>query len=265
MREGSESTDGSGALHADGGGAGGAGKGPFPTTHWSRLVHAEPGADAKASSEAALTALAQHYHGPIAAYIRTRWARTDEEAFDAAQDFFVWMLESGFVRRADPERGRFRAFVKHALANFLRDRERRRSALKRGGGTRIGSLVDEDGGSLSVVDAREDRRADDPADVLDRAWRRALFERALTALENELQEKGKAVVFAVFRDYFLSDEGLDYARTAARHGITRVDVSNHLMLAKKRFRAQLRHLVQDTVSSPEDLPVELAWLFEERP
>ena len=38
----------------------------------------------------------------------------EKDAKDLAQDFFLWMMESDFLSRADRGRGRFRVFVKVA-------------------------------------------------------------------------------------------------------------------------------------------------------
>ena len=226
----------------------------FPTTRWSRIL-ADGGSR---SSQEAFEVLARRYHGPITAYIRSRWARSKEEAEEAAQEFFLWMLEAGFLSRADPERGSFRAFIKRSLQNFLHDQERKRRTLKRGGGKVVSGLESPEGGTLSIAD----EGAPSPEDALDDAWRKTLFTAATRALEEELRARGKAVVFEVFRDYYLSEEELDYGATAERHGVTKTDVSNHLMHAKRRFRAHLRQLVLETVRHDDDLPAELEWLFE---
>lgn len=57
------------------------------------------------------------------------------------------------------------------------------------------------------------------------------------------------------------DDELDYAAVAARHGVTRVDVSNYLMHAKRRYRATLRDLVAETVTDAGALRDELDWLL----
>jgi len=225
----------------------------FPSTRWSRLL-ADPTAGSSDGREA-LEELARRYWRPIAAYARARCARNDDEAREAAQEFFLWMLATGFLARADPARGSFRGFVKRSLANFLHDRERRRRSQKRGGDRRLVPLEDEDG-----IPRLADPGAT-PEEHLDAHWRAELLARATDALEAELAAKGKHVVFAVFRDFFLADEECDYAALAARHGITKVDVSNHLSLAKRRYRAHLRAAVLETVGSDEDLRAELAWLF----
>lgn len=232
----------------------------FPTTRWTLLAGRDAGSEA---SRAAFEELARRYWRPIAAYVRARWERTDDGAREATQDFFLWMLERGFLDRADPGRGSFRGFVKRSLAHFLQDRARRSAALKRGGGARPASLT-------GVGDGGEP--ADEPADpgqpgpeaALDAAWRSELLAQAADALEAELAARGRPAVFAVFRDYYLEDEELDYAALAERHGISTVDVSNHLMHAKRRYRALLRSTVLETVGSDEELRAELAWLFAER-
>jgi RNA polymerase sigma-70 factor (ECF subfamily) len=206
--------------------------------------------------------LARAYWRPVLGFVRANGARSDDEARDRTQDFFVWMIESRFLGRADPSRGRFRAFLKTSLRNFLAGQARSAAAHKRGGG-RAHVPLEAVGGREGELEL-PDLRGRTPEDVLDELWRTALVERATQALENELREQGKATYFAVFRDYFLSaDDDLDYRAVAQRHGITITDVSNYLMHAKKRYRALLESAVRETVSEPDELRAELRWLFGE--
>lgn len=228
---------------------------PFPTTCWSRLAAAEGDA---AAARAALDVLARRYWRPIASYVRARWAKSDEEALDATQGFFLWMMERGFVTRADPARGRFRAFVKASLENYLRDLERERRTLKRGGGAAFLGLDELEEGASVLPDPS----SRSPEELLDDLWRRTLFREAAELLEEELCARGKPVAFALFRDRYLAEETLGHEELARRHGVSRVDVSNHLTRAKQRFRAHLRRLVLETVGEDEELRVELAWLLE---
>ena len=229
----------------------------FPSTHWSRLL----AGDDEHERRAAFEALARHYWRPIAAYVRARWAKTDEEAHDATQEFFLHMLEKDILARADPARGAFRAFIKTSLANFLHDLERKRRTVKRGGTHQLLSLSPEGQGEepFDLPDAA----GRSPDEVLDDLWREELLAQAADGLESELREKGKARAFQVFHDYFLGDEELDYATVGTRYGINTMDVSNHLSYAKQRYRAHLRRSVLATVGQDEDLRQELAWLLEE--
>ena len=219
----------------------------FPSTRWSRILGGGPDLDA----------LARAYWRPIHAWLHARGARAADDAGDATQDFFVWMIESGFVSRADPARGRFRAFLKTALRHFAIDRDRRRRAAKRGGELAARSLEVEDA-STSALEAV----AAAPDEALDAAWRAETVERASARLEEELRVEGKETTFRVFRDYFLADDGvIDYRALAQRHGLRPENVSNHLMSAKRRFRALLREAVRETVGSASDLEDEIRWLL----
>jgi RNA polymerase sigma-70 factor (ECF subfamily) len=219
----------------------------FPSTQWSRiLAHEEP---------RDLEALARAYWGPIRKYLGARFRLADEAAGDLAQEAFAWMLETRFFDRADPARGRFRGLLKKALWRFANEHLRKQNAEKRGGG-RVHEAID---GEHDHADPRA--RAPEPA--LDDAWRRELLERARTLLEAELEAGGRGTYYLLFRDYFL-DEGdgePGHAALAARHGITKADVSNWLDYAKRRYRGQLHALVLETVSDEEGLREELRWLF----
>ena len=149
--------------------------------------------------------------------------------------------------------------MKTCLRNFLVDRARAEQRVKRGGGVHHLALEDGDGG-LELPDPG----GASPEECLDAEWRRGVFARALEELEQELRAGGRDVAWEVFRAYFVDDEELDYAALAARHGITKADVSNHLQRAKERFRGALRRVVIETVGDDDELRAELAWVFEPR-
>jgi RNA polymerase sigma-70 factor (ECF subfamily) len=214
----------------------GGGDRDFPSTHWSTVA-------------SDLDALARDYWKPVYAYVRARHPRTNEDAKDLTQDFFAWMIESGFARRADPARGRFRAFLKVAVDHYLRNDLRDRRALKRGGGRP----------ALPIAEVADpDQRT--PEEIMDQVWRDEILRHATARLEAECAAAGRETRFALFRDYFVHETGT-YAEAAARHGISIIDVSNHLMEAKRRFRAILTDIVARTVDSPGALEEELALLF----
>jgi len=229
----------------------------FPSTRWSRIL-----GSGSQGTLPDVESLAQAYWRPVYGYVRARFAKSDDEAVDCTQDFFLWMIERGFLGRADPERGRFRGFLKVSLRNFLSDRERAARAQRRGG-DRVHLRLHFDGEDLPALEP--DAKARTPDEILDDLWRSTLVERATQTLEQELRALGKEIYFEVFRDYFLSsEEGLDYQAVADRYGISTVQVSNHLAHAKKRYRHLLRAAVMETVSNPEELEAELHWLFGER-
>lgn len=222
----------------------------FPSTRWSMVqggATASPGLAPDAWEE-----LSRQYWRPIHAYLRQCIGKTSDQADDLTQSFFAWMIETGFLRRADPGRGRFRALVKVALRNYVTDRERHQQAARRGGRH-----------SHEAVDHQlADARGTTPDEILDQAWRQQLVHQALAHTEAEFAAGGREHVFAVFRDYFLAPtDEVDYRTLAQRHGITRVDVSNYLSRAKQAYRRHLKAQVLDTVLRPDDLEEELRWLF----
>jgi RNA polymerase sigma-70 factor (ECF subfamily) len=206
--------------------------GAFPSTRWSRILGGGAGA-----RRPDWDALARAYERPIRDWLRSRFRGDADAAADAAQEFFAWMIETEFAGRADPERGRFRSFLKTALRHFVVDRERAERTRKRGGGRAPESLDD---AAASAALASKDAG---PDEALDAAWRTALI--------------------LVFRDYFLSGEAesLDHATLARRYGLSATDVSNYLRVAKNRFRELLRLEVLATVGGPDDLGAELRWIF----
>ena len=102
----------------------------FATTEWS-LVLAAGDSHAPGSREA-LSSLCRIYWYPVYAQIRYR-GQDSEGAKDLTQGFFAEFLEKRSLKLADPQRGRFRAFLKTSIDHFLSHERQRAGALKRGG------------------------------------------------------------------------------------------------------------------------------------
>jgi DNA-directed RNA polymerase specialized sigma24 family protein len=102
--------------------------GRFHSTHWSQVLRAAAPHDPAARP--ALAELCGHYWYPLYAYHRRRGAAA-EEAEDAVQAFFAWLLESGTLAHADQQRGRFRGFLVAAFRRFLAKRHEHATAAKR--------------------------------------------------------------------------------------------------------------------------------------
>ncbi|MCB1132872.1 MAG: RNA polymerase subunit sigma-24, partial [Verrucomicrobiae bacterium] len=87
----------------------------FLTTRWTLVGDAARSGDTQARD--ALGTLFGIYWKPLYRYIR-RLGRSPEDAEDLVQGFWLHLLEGNGLRLADPERGRFRAFMLGALKNF---------------------------------------------------------------------------------------------------------------------------------------------------
>jgi RNA polymerase sigma-70 factor (ECF subfamily) len=92
-------------------------------TQWSALVkaHGPAGDD---DVRAVRDRLIDRYTGAVYRYLRGA-VRDPNVAADLCQEFAVRFLRGDF-RRATPERGRFRNYVKTALANLVNDHHRQR-------------------------------------------------------------------------------------------------------------------------------------------
>jgi RNA polymerase sigma factor (sigma-70 family) len=227
----------------------------FPETCWSRFLAPPAEGDPSAMEE-----LARRYWKPIYASIRIRWKRSNEDAKDLTQDFFVWMTERSFLDKADPRRGKFRAFVKVALEHYLLTELEKRGRLKRGGGIELKAL-DEVMRSEDPSVAPMAKQAP-PEQVLDAAWKEQLVLQAMTILETQLRNEGKEVAFRIFRDsYGREADGARYGELAARYTLSEQEVFNHLRNARKRCRDIILGLVAQTVQTEAELHEELDALF----
>jgi RNA polymerase sigma-70 factor (ECF subfamily) len=222
----------------------------FETTRWS-LVIAARGADVR--SQRALGSLCRTYRTPVLAYIRSR-GDAREDAEDLTQAFFTRFIEHGFHERADPARGRFRAYLLTALQRFLNDAHDRRQALKRGGRTKTLSL---DSVSHSDPDAVESDD-DSPERAFDRAWAKAVLQSAMRKLRREAKAAGKIELFDQLWEFVVErPDDADYARVATALNLRR----NTLAVAVHRLRNRLRELVYselaETAADAENLDQEL--------
>src|SRR6201987_392247 len=107
------------------------GRSDFPTTRWTLVVAA--GDPHRKEARSVLVSLCEGYWYPLYAYVRRRGYPADQ-AQDLTQEFFIRVLEGRYLARADPEKGRFRAFILTSLKFFLADEDARGRAPKRGGG-----------------------------------------------------------------------------------------------------------------------------------
>ncbi len=217
----------------------------FDTTRWSLVLDAR--ADVP-QAHAALEALCRSYRPPVLAYVRSRGYPTDV-AEDLVQAFFLRFVEQDWHARADPERGRFRAYLLTLLKRHIGACASEAHASKRGGGIRFEPLDDE-----RAADSADET----PERSFERVWAITVLGRALNRLRSEADAAGKRPLFDALREFLVeSPDEADYARTAAALGLRR----NTLAVAVHRLRHRLRELVEeelaDTTSAQTDFDAEL--------
>ena len=223
----------------------------FPSTHWSRVVAA--GGCATPDGRDALAELCRAYWYPLYAFIRRKGFQPDD-AQDLTQAYFARLLQTGVLAAADPEKGRFRAFLRTDCGFFLADQRDRENALKRGGGVTPVSF-----------DARdaEGRYQVEPADLLtpdrlfDRAWALTLLDGVLDQLTREYADSGRAALFAQVK-VVLTDgpRSVSYAGIATQLGMSEVAVQSAVQRVRRRYRDLVREQIAATLGDPSPAEVE---------
>jgi RNA polymerase sigma-70 factor (ECF subfamily) len=226
----------------------------FPQTLWDVLCRARD-SDAGVRREG-LEELCRQYWKPVYRYVRVAWVKTNEDAKDLTQAFFLWLTQGETLSRYDPERASFRAYLKSLLKHFVQHQEDALGRLKRGGGLRILNL---DG----LQDLVADPSSADPESIFDSAWRTALVADALVRVRERLQSQGRTLRLHVYEAYEFVDpaERPTYRDLARRFGITEKDVDNHLIALREEVRAEVRRELARLTLGPDGLEREWNALF----
>jgi RNA polymerase sigma factor (sigma-70 family) len=230
--------------------------GQFLTTHWSVVLAA--GKLESPQSSQALATLCQVYWYPLYAYARRRLGRPDE-ARDLTQGFFAELLEKEYLQAADPQRGKFRAFLLTAFKHFLSKERDRAAALKRGGGRRTVPLDFKSGESRYLLEPADQQT---PESIFARRWALTLLEQSLAQLRQEFTSAGKQALFEGLKDSLTGDgPAATYAALALDLDITEQAVKVAVHRLRRRYREVLRSAIAQTVASPDEIDEELRDLF----
>lgn len=224
----------------------------FVTTRWSVVLAAKD--PASPDSGAALETLCRTYWYPLYAYVRSL-GHSPHDAQDLTQEFFARLLAKQYLRAVEPEKGRFRTFLRMAMKRFLAKEWGRVRAQKRGGrnthvsfDTAIGErLFQQDGGAPLGADRLYERR-----------WALALLEDALARLGREQAEAGRSVEFVHLMPHLTAERGaIPYDELAAALGVGQGAARVAMHRLRRRFREVFRETIADTVTSQEDAEDEL--------
>jgi RNA polymerase sigma-70 factor (ECF subfamily) len=213
----------------------------FPTTRWTLILSSRESPEARRE---ALEQLLTAYWRPLYFFGRRKGCREDA-AKDAVQGFFLHLLERDFLERADPAKGRFRAYLKTSFDHYLVNQYEREAAQKRGGQFHFVSL--------DVVTAERDLAAapEAPEAAFEREWALSIMERALARLRKEYEDGRRKGDVATILRFFRLDEAPSYAEAAAACGMTVVQFKASLHRARARFREILREEVADTATEAD--------------
>jgi RNA polymerase sigma factor (sigma-70 family) len=237
--------------------------GGFPATVWDDLRQAHsPSPEARRK---ALEGLCRQYWKPIYRHVRIAWAKSNEDAKELTQAFLLWLIEGDALKRYDPGRASFRAYLKSLLRHFVQHQDEALQRLKRGGGVEIFSL-DEDPEGLS--DKLEDPRTIDPEEAFDRAWRAAILSAALGRVRERLSREGSLgrLRLRVFEAYDLvpPSERPTHPVLAEKFGIKTTDVQNYLFSVREEVRTEVLAELSRTATGEDSLREEWNGFFDQR-
>ncbi|HZO15760.1 MAG TPA: sigma-70 family RNA polymerase sigma factor [Polyangiaceae bacterium] len=199
----------------------------FPTTRWSALVGAR--STEEGERRRSLEALIAAYWKPVYKHVRLKWNKSRDDAQDLTQGFFALAIEKSFFDGYDPEKARFRTFVRLCLDRFVANEEESRRRLKRGGG------IDPLPLDFEAAETELSHCSGSPEEAFDREWQRSLFTLAIEALRAQCAQDKR---FLAFERYDLGDRETrpSYAELAAELDVPVTTITNHLAWARRELR-----------------------------
>jgi len=200
------------------------------------------------------------YWAPIYAHVRMSHHQDPADAEDLTQGFFVDALRRDLFARYDPERARFRTFVRRCVDSYVVNALQSEGRLKRGGNV---SFVPID---VADVETRlTTERDDDPDAVFHREWVRSVLVTAITALRERYEAADRRVHLALFERYDMSDDPPTYAELAVEFGIPATQVTNWLAATRRDFRTIVLETLRDLSGSDEEFREEARALLGATP
>ena len=225
----------------------------FPTTRWSLVAAA--GDPQRTEARSALISLCENYWYPLYAYLRRRGYSADQ-AQDLTQEFFIRVLEGRYLDRADPEKGRFRAFLLTSLKFFVADEEDRQRASKRGGG----AVVSLEFSAGEERYQREPSHDETPERIFERRWALSVLDRVVEKLRDEFVQHGRPEHFERLKVFLLGQSDAPYAALAREMNTSEGALKVAIHRLRKRYRDLFRQEIADTVADPAEVELELRYL-----
>jgi RNA polymerase sigma factor (sigma-70 family) len=185
---------------------------------------------------AAFESLVTVYWRPVYGRLRLKWHREPADAEDLTQEFFARAMERGFFDGYDPDRARFRTYLRTCLDRFAANARRDERRLKRGGGV---APVRVEAASVER-DLAASAPAADADQWFDREWVRSLFQQGIEALREATAGTPREIRFRILVRHDLLPAGEperpSYRALAEELAIPVTQVTNHLAWARRELR-----------------------------
>lgn len=221
----------------------------FRTTSWGLVARAS-NHDSPVVDEALGTLCATYWY-PVYAYVRRRWGKGCHDAEDLTQEFFARLLEKGWLKTADPSRGRFRTFLLAAVESMLKNEAARAGAIKRGGGVAPVSFD-----ALAADEWYQNEPAElPPQHLYDRAWASAIHQKVQARLRKEFtagSSQTARVYPKVERRLLNGQLSVFYPEWSQELGIPPGSIAVAVNRIRARLASALREEVAQTLTSPSE-------------
>lgn len=228
----------------------------FATTQPGLIARARDG------SRDALGELCRAYWRPLYVFFRARGC-APADAEELTQRLCASLISPGELAAFDPERGRFRRWLRGAARHLLLNDLKRERAHKHGGGwTRIDVEVGAAEQSFQL-DVQRGLGADR---LFDRCWAETVAARVLARVRTDCEQEGKGAAYARLAAFVLGEEQ-DAAGADAgppEGSLVALRVERHRL--KERVRARclryLREEIAATVTCVDAIDDEIRVLFD---
>lgn len=203
--------------------------------------------------------LVEGYWKAVYKYLRVHWRLPDDQAEELTQAFFSEAFQKEWLGRYEPEKARFRTFVRVCADRFVLNARQAASRIKRGGAAQMLSL-DLPGAEGEL--ARSAVAEPDAEESFRREFVRALFERTVGDVRSEYAAAGRHVHLELFDRYDIDPtEGISYAALARELGLTQAQVTNYLAQIRRSFRVRALETLRSLCGSDEEFRREGRELF----
>jgi DNA-directed RNA polymerase specialized sigma24 family protein len=222
----------------------------WPLTDWTGLGRA---AESVGKDAEALNQLILKYRVPLEIHLRATFPGLGNQAEEILQDFSEdKILREGWLGGADRKRGRFRAFLKTSLDNFVKDRLRRNASPP-----------------VSLDELEHDPPAEqERSDLFDAAWAEAIVSETLRRMKNDCEtprknQPNRPRIWEVFRlrparPMLEGAEPMDYEELIGRCAIrSPAEAQNLLATGKRMFLRHFYAVVAEYEERPDAVKEEI--------
>lgn len=232
----------------------------FSTTQWTVVFNAAT--ENREADRPALGALIEKYWRPLY-FVARRQGLSPADAEDATQGFLADIVQGDLLEKADPARGRFRAYLLTAWKRYLIDVYRKEKRLKRGGDVQTVSL-DTERGERQWLDISVSNGNGDTDRIFNRGWASSLVEQTIDRLRAEYSTGQRLEMFNALLPSLTSvTDAASYRQLSSKLSMSVGAAKVALHRLRQRFAQTLRTAVEETIDDPADLESEMKALLDE--